>query len=93
MESNHAQLVEDLGLMKQRQAEFEAAMSQYLTTITRNIAALVESQARADARQDRIEEAHHKLAEEVTRFSREMRSLRALVERYIRAQTDGSSRN
>ena len=114
MESNHAQLAEDLGRvtekldvmatdlkrMKERQDAFEAAMTQYVTTITMNVAVLAESQARASTRHERLEEAHEKLAEEVgravqsvTRLSQEMASLRDLVERYIRAQGDGGSRN
>ena len=96
MESNHAQLVEDLGRMKERQDAFEAAMSRYLTSITMNLAAVIESEARAGARQEQLEQAHLKLTQDLDtlsqeniRLNREVTALREIMERYIRFRGDG----
>jgi len=87
MESHHVQFVEDLERMKARQDAFEAAMAPYLTTITMNLAAIIESQARSDARHDQI---HDQIEEEHLKLTREMVALRDLIERYIRFRGNGS---
>jgi len=93
LDSSHARHVEDLDGMRERQKVFEAAMSQYLTSITMNLAALAESQARADTRHEQIEEEHRKLVQTVEKLSEKVDRLSDLVESYIRAQNNGDSRN
>ena len=72
-------------------------MNQYLTTITMNVAALTESQGRANAQNDEFQakawQAIEQVSREVDRLSREVASLRDLVERYIRFRANGDSAN
>ena len=90
MESAHAQFVEDLDRSQRRQEAFEASMNQYLTTITMNVAALTENQGRANTRND---EFQAKAWQAIEKLSREIASLRDLVERYIRFRANGDSAN
>ncbi len=84
MESNHAQLVEDLGRVEQHLANHQKVFADHMVTVALNQAAFAGSLAR-------LTEEHIKMEAEHLKTQQEMRELRELIERYIRFRGNGNS--
>ena len=76
MESNHAQLAEDLGRMERHLVNHQKVFAEHMVTVAMNQAAFAGSLAR--------------VTDENVKLQEEMRELRELVERYIRYRGNGS---